>query len=74
MNKIELEVAMLRNGVSKSELAEKIGCNRATMYRKMESGKFERSEIANICDALELDDENMLRIFFDDESSKGIKE
>lgn len=67
MNKIELEVALLRKGMSVEELSKRIGCNRVTLYRKLSSGKFERSEIIKIRDALELSDADMLCIFFNDE-------
>ena len=68
MNKVELEVMLLRNGMSITDLSEKIGCNRTTMYRKLTSGKFERSEIIKIRDILGLTDADMIRIFFNDES------
>lgn len=68
MNKTELEVSMLRKGVSAAILAEKIGINRVTLYRKMVTGKFERSEIIKIRDVLELTEAEMLRIFFSDDS------
>lgn len=67
MNKIELEVILIRKGTSIAELSEKIGINKTTMYRKLASGKFDRSEIMKIRDELELTDADMLRIFFDDE-------
>jgi hypothetical protein len=38
--------------------------NRTTFYRKVATGKFERSEIMRIRDVLNLSDEDMLRIFF----------
>lgn len=71
MNKIELEVMLLRKGMSISELSERIGMNRTTFYRKLTSGKFERSEIIAIRDALGLTDADMLRIFFNDESCEN---
>lgn len=67
MNKIELEVILLKKGMSAMKLAEKIGMNRVTLYRKLISGKFERSEIVKIRDVLGLTDEDMLRIFFSEE-------
>ena len=65
MKKVELEVAMLRSGIRIQELSEKICMNRTTFYRKVATGKFERSEIMRIRDVLNLSDEDMLRIFFD---------
>lgn len=67
MNKTELEVSMLRKGVTAAILSEIIGMNRVTLYRKMANGKFERSEIIKIRDALGLTEAEMLRIFFSDE-------
>lgn len=67
MSKTELEVAMIRKGVTVAVLAEGIGVDRSTLYRKMASGKFERSEIIAIRDMLELTDADMIRIFFDGE-------
>ena len=66
MNKIELEVAVLRNQISLAALAEKIGMNKTTLYRKLESGKFDREEIVKIREQLNLTDADILRIFFDD--------
>lgn len=68
MNKIELEVAVLRNKISLAALAEKIGINKTTLYRKLESGKFDREEIVKIKEQLNLTDADILRIFFDDRS------
>lgn len=65
MNKVELEVAILRSGIRIPELAEKICMNKTTFYRKVSTGKFERSEIMRIRDVLSLSDEDLLRIFFD---------
>lgn len=67
MNKTELEVVMLRKGIKTAKLAEIIGINKTTLYRKLTSGKFERSEIMKIRDALELTDADTIRIFFDDD-------
>lgn len=66
MNRIELEVAVLRNSISLATLAEKIGMNKTTLYRKLESGKFDREEIVKIREQLNLTDSDILRIFFDD--------
>lgn len=67
MNKIELEVAILRKQMSLTQLAQKIGVNRVTLYRKIASGKFERAEIQKIRDELGLSDADVIRIFFDAE-------
>ena len=74
MNKVELEVALIRKGTSIAELSDKIGINRTTMYRKLSTGKFDRSEIVKIRDELGLTDADMLRIFFNDESCENSTE
>lgn len=66
MNKIELEVELVRRGMSIPKLADIIGMDKTTLYRKLQTGKFERSEIIKIRDTLQLEDADMLRIFFDD--------
>lgn len=68
MNKIELEVALLRRGIKIPELSAQIGMDKSTFYRKLTTGKFERAEIIKIRDALKLDDADMLRIFFSEDS------
>ena len=72
MNKTELEVELLRHETTVTELAEKIGLNRTTLYRKMASGKFDRAEIIAIRDALGLTDADMLRIFFNARSCENV--
>lgn len=67
MNKIELEVALIRRGIRIPELAAQIGMDKSTFYRKLTTGKFERTEIIKIREALHLNDEDMLRIFFAEE-------
>lgn len=71
MNGLELESAMQKAHISVTRLAELCGMNRVTLYRKMASGKFERSEMIAIRDALNLDDADMLRIFFNAESCEN---
>lgn len=68
MDKIELEVLILRKGTSIAALAESIGIDKTTMYRKLANGKFERSEIMKIRDALCMTDADVIRIFFSDDS------
>lgn len=72
MSKTELEVAMIRKGVSVAILADAIGLDRSTLYRKMANGKFERSEIMKIRDMLELSDADIIRIFFEDDSCGNV--
>ena len=67
MNKIELEIAILRKQMNLTQLAKEIGVNRVTLYRKIASGKFERGEIQRIRDTLGLSDADVIRIFFEDD-------
>ena len=67
MNKTELEVVMLRRGIKNAKLAEILGINKTTLYRKLATGKFGREEIKTIREALSLTDAETIRIFFDDE-------
>jgi len=62
-NKVEFEVAMLRKGVKRTELAKALGIDVSTLYRKLENdGDFDRSQISAIMDYLDIDDPNP--IFF----------
>lgn len=62
-NKVEFEVAMLRKGVKRQELAKVLGIDVSTLYRKLENnGDFDRSQISIIMDYLDIDDPNP--IFF----------
>ena len=62
-NKVEFEVAMLRKGVKRQELANVLGIDVSTLYRKLENnGDFDRSQISIIMDYLDIDDPNP--IFF----------
>lgn len=64
MDKLELEIVMLRHGIKVPALADKIGMSKTAFYDKLKTGKFERSEIIKIRDVLGLSDDDMLRIFF----------
>lgn len=62
-NKNEFRAALVRRGMSVTELANKLNINPVTLYRKM-TGKseFTRKEIVEICDCLEL--KSPMKIFF----------
>lgn len=62
-NKVEFEVAMLRKGVKRQELAKILGIDVSTLYRKLENdGDFDREQISKIMAYLDIDDPNP--IFF----------
>lgn len=70
MNKTELEVEMLRKGFSTPVLANKIGINKKTLYSKMRGEtSFNQREILAIKKTLELDNERIFDIFFEDNVS-----
>lgn len=63
MNKLELEIAMMRKGINAVSLAEIVGISRSTFYRKMNGdSEFTQGEIQRIVDALDL--ESPMGIFF----------
>ncbi len=57
---------LVLSGLSVKELAEKVGMNESTMYRRIaDDGNFTREEISKITEALHI--ENPKDIFFADE-------
>lgn len=64
-NKREFDAQLVRKGVKKYELAEKLGMTYTNLYRKIESGKFTREEIGKIITILDISDP--VPIFFADE-------
>lgn len=63
MDKLELEIAMMRKGMNAVSLAEIVGISRSTFYRKMNGdSEFTQGEIQRIVDALDL--ESPMGIFF----------
>lgn len=67
-NKKKFHGKVIEKGFTLCEIANKIGVNPATLYRKM-SGEsdFSRREIQDISMALSLDDGDIMSIFFADE-------
>lgn len=65
MNALELKAECVRKEISLETLATKIGINPASLYRKM-SGKsdFMCGEIEKIANVLQLNDAQLLSIFF----------
>ena len=62
-NRVEFEVAMLRKGANRQDLAKAIGVSYATLMRKIEKdGDFDREQISKIMTFLDIDDPNP--IFF----------
>ena len=68
MDLLRLKVARVRSGVSVDTLAQSMGVDRATVYRKL-SGKseFTLSELCAIKEQLDLDDFEFNSIFFNEQ-------
>jgi transcriptional regulator with XRE-family HTH domain len=64
-NRLALKGKAIENGIKLDDLADKIGINPATLYRKM-AGKseFSRDEIVKIRDVLNLSASELEAIFF----------
>ena len=61
----ELKAEMVRHGMTNEALAAAIGLSPATLHRKMfDHTDFYRSEIVKIAEVLQLDDDDIRRIFF----------
>ena len=64
-NKNKLSAKIIENGFSVQEIAEKLGINPSTLYRKMNSETdFTRNEITMLRDFLHFSLEEMNEIFF----------
>ena len=62
-NRLEFNAQLARKGMSVQKLADDIGMPVSTMYRKLNNnGDFDRAEIANIVERLEIEDPS--KIFF----------
>ena len=64
-NEREFEAQLVRKGIKKYELAEKLGMTYTNLYRKIKTGRFTREEIGKIIDIAEIEDP--MTIFFADE-------
>lgn len=59
----EFRAALARKGMTRKELAEMLGINEVTLYRKLKrGGDFTREEINTMIEALDIDDPG--KIFF----------
>lgn len=65
-NTTELEVAIKRSGMTKRELAKKLGLSEMGLYKKIHNiSEFKASEIALLIDFLKIS--NVGEIFFDND-------
>ena len=63
MNKLELKSAIVRKGLSAEKVAERIGVNRATFYRRMNNGSFTVADVSAMKELLELSESDISLIF-----------
>ena len=65
MNENILKAKMVEQGITTEALADMLGINSTTLYRKMSgSSDFKRAEIQQITVLLKLNSNEMFRIFF----------
>jgi transcriptional regulator with XRE-family HTH domain len=70
MNSNKLKARMVERGINGQTLSREIGISESAFYRKMNgTSEFTQGEIKAIAQALEMDTESMLAIFFADEVS-----
>ncbi len=64
-NKTEFKIASIRAGMTYKQIAEKLGIDESTLYRKINAdGAFTRNEISEIIQMLDI--KNPMDIFFDE--------
>ncbi len=55
--------SMREYGISQTELADKLGTSRMSLYRRMNDGEFTVSEIATLAKTLNWSDQDILKVF-----------
>ena len=67
MNEKYLRAKMIERGLTTEQMSDVLGINRATLSRKMSGASdFKRAEIQQISMILQLNNNDMCRIFFAD--------
>lgn len=70
MNALELKAEMLRHDISIPKMAELLGMNKKTLYSRFcGATSFSQDEICKISKILNFDNDDIIRIFFDDKVS-----
>lgn len=71
-NKLKFKAAVVENGKTLKDVADYLGINTTTLYRKVEGlSEFDRSEIQKICTFLNL--QSPVDIFFDQQLTETQK-
>ena len=60
----KLQAQMVLRGMNMEDLSSQLNLNVSTVYRKMSSGEFSRSEITEISDILKMTSEDIINVFF----------
>ena len=66
VNVNKLRGRIVENGMNVGDLAGELGINRATLYRKIQSGRFTVGEAQEIARILNLSVEDAVAVFFAD--------
>ena len=65
MNNIELKVKLMRSNMSVEDLAQRMGINKVTLYRKIKGeSQFDLNEIKEVAAILNLTQNEIFSIFF----------
>lgn len=64
LNTAKLNGKIVECGMTKESVAQEIGINRATFFRRLKNNKLQLSDVHKICEALHLSNEEALNIFF----------
>ena len=65
MNNIELKVKLMRSNMSVEDLAQRMGINKVTLYRKIKGeSQFDLNEIKEVAEILNLTQNEIFSIFF----------
>lgn len=71
----KLKGAIVENGKTQQEIAEEIGIDRSTFYRKMKNGgDFSIGEVSRMVTAIPLSDDQAIQIFLNTKSHKRDKD
>lgn len=63
-NRFNAQLALI--GMSKGELAQRMGINESTLYRKInDNGRFDREEIRELIAIMQIDPKDVDAIFFE---------
>lgn len=69
MGKKILKAKCIMNGISITDLADKVNINKATFYRKMNDDSFTTKEARDIAKVLSLEADEVMDIFFADDDA-----